>query len=247
MGKPRDLLKWEEISFDNHQSEKEAEWKDDLHFHKKMTVNNPQGRKTAVSGIFHVTKDKGVGVTYDKGKEHPKIKKDKEREFFSNKIKKEINDVIEHNNEEARYFLERVMEKIASISQGQNPKEIARRKNQAFDSIMDALGITPQRKVVLKNKNNDLLAFYVENQGERDGIDALMYLTRFYSRHYFYTELPGVQVNYITSMQGKLTMGELTPYAFLKYKRQGFKLTISGIIEALNSNLDEMLIENPEE
>ena len=109
------------------------------------------------------------------------------------------------------------------------------------------MGITPQRKVVLKNKNNDLLAFYVENQGERDSIDALMYLTRFYSRHYFYTELPGVQVYYITSMQGKLTMGELTPYAFLKYKRQGFKLTISGIIEALNSNLDEMLIENPEE
>lgn len=38
MGKPRDLLKEQEISFDNHQSVKEAEWNDDLHFHKKMTV-----------------------------------------------------------------------------------------------------------------------------------------------------------------------------------------------------------------
>lgn len=239
MAKPRDLLRWEEISFDNHQSEKEAEWKDNLHFHKKMTVNNPKGKRTAVSGIFHVTKDKGVGVTYDRGKEHPKIKNEKEREFFSNKIKKEINDVLEHSNEEARYFLERIMEKITSISKGQSPKETVRRKNQAFDSIMGALGISPQRKVVLRNKNNDLLAFYVENQGERDGIDALMYLTHFYSRHYFYMELPEVQVYYITYVQGKLTMGELTPYAFLKYKRQGFKLTISGIIEALNYDDNE--------
>ena len=238
MAKPRDLLRREEISFDNHQSEKEAEWKDDLHFHKKMTVNNPKGKRTAVSGIFHVTNDRGVEVTYDKGKEHPKIKNEKERVFFSKKIKKEINNVLEHSNEETRYFLERIMEKITSISKGKNPKEIARRKNQAFDSIMGALNITPQRKVVLRNKNNDLLAFYVENQSQHDGIDALMYLTRFYNRHYFYMELPKVQVYYITYMQGKLTVGEMTPYAFLKYKRQGFKLTISGIIEALNSDDD---------
>lgn len=190
-----------------------------------------------------MTKNRGVDVTYDKGKEHPKIKNDKEREFFSNKIKKEINGVLEHSNEEARYFLERIMEKITSISKGQNPKEAARRKNQAFDSIMDALGITAQRKVVLRNKNNDLLAFYVENQNQYDGIDALMYLTRFYSRHYFYIELPDIQVYYITYIQGKMTMGELTPYAFIKYKRQGFKLTISGIIESLSSDSDIEIFE----
>ena len=136
------------------------------------------------------------------------------------------------------------MEKITSISKGQNPKEVARRKNQAFDSIMGALGITPQRKVVLRNNNNDLLAFYVENQGERDGIDAFMYLTRFYNHNYFYIELPEVQIFYITYMHGKMTMGELTPYAFLKYKRQGFKLTISGIIEAINSDFDDMIPES---
>lgn len=241
MGKPRELLDKQEISFDNHQSGKEAVWNDDLHFHKKIIVNNPKGKRTAVSGVFHVTKDRGVGVTYDKGKEHPKIKNDREREFFSNKIKKEIGDIIEKSNEDARHFLGRVLEGIGSISKGQTPKEIARRKKQAFDSIMGSLGVTAQRQVVLKNNNYDILSLYVENQNQYDGIDALLYLSRWYSRYYEYIEIPGVKVYYIIYTQAKMTMGEMTPYSFLKYKHQGFKLTVRGIIEALEFDQIEQI------
>lgn len=233
MGKPRDLLKKQEISFDNHQSGKEVEWNDDLHFHKKMTVENPRGKKKGISGVFHVTKDRGVGVTYDCGKEHPKIQNEKDREFFSNKIKKEISGVIEKSNEEARSFLNRIMESIESISKGQSPQEIARRKNQAFDSIMDSLGITPQRKIVLRNKNNDILSLYVECQEGISGIDALLNLSRWYNRYYQYLETPGVSVYYVTYLNATMTMGELTPYAFLKYKTKGFRLSQKGIIDSL--------------
>lgn len=237
MGKPRDLLKEQEISFDNHQSVKEAEWNDDLHFHKKMTVSDQKGKATEVSGVFHVNRNRGIDVTYDRGKEHPKIKNKKEREYFSNKIKKEISGVLEKSNDEAHSFLKRVMEKIDSISSGQSQKEKARRKNQAFDSIMDSLGITPQRKVVLRNKNNDILSLYVENNGDGEGIEALLFLIRWYNRYYLYRKLEDINVYYITFQQGKLTMGELTPYSFLKYKRQGFGLTISGVLESLNHDL----------
>lgn len=51
MGKPKDLLKQQEISFDNHQPGKPAEWDDDLHFHKKMTVGGLRGSKVAGAGI----------------------------------------------------------------------------------------------------------------------------------------------------------------------------------------------------
>ena len=236
MAKPRDLLRKQEITFDNHQPGKEAEWNDNLHFHKKMTVDNPKGKTTGVSGIFHVTKDRGVDVTYDNGKEHPKIKKEKERDFFSNKIKKEISGVIEKSNEEARSFLNRIMDGIDSISKGQNQQEIIRRKKQAFDSIMGALGITPKRKVVLQNDNNDILSLYIDNQKGEDSIDALLYLSRCYNRFYQYVNIPDVTVYYITYLKGKMIMGEMTPYAFLKFKTKKFKLSNKGIMESLQSH-----------
>lgn len=232
MGKPKDLLKQQEISFDNHQSGKPAEWDDDLHFHKKMTVGGPWGRKTAVSGVIHVKKNRGIGVTYDKGKSHPKIKDKKERELYEKRIKEEISSAIEKNEDEARPFLKRVMDEIDSLSKGQDPKEITRRKNEAYDNIMDALGVSAQKKITLRNRNQDLLSLYIEGPSERGAYDVLQFIVGRYNRSYYYTCMPGYTVNFITYTDGKFTMGELTPYSFTRLKTSGYRLTKLAIRQA---------------
>lgn len=240
MGRPRDLLKKEEITFDNHHPATAAEWDDDLHFHKRMTVNNPKGKQTVVSGVFHVKKNRGVGVTYDKGKEHPKIKDKTEREYFERKIKKEISDVIENSNDEARVFIDRVVTAVDSLSTGEITAERVRRKNEAFDNVMDALGISPKIKVSLRNRNNDLLSLYVEASSSAYALYGLMYLTRTYSRYYHYLGEAGFVVYYIVENDNQINMGELTPYSFLKYKRQGFGITIGRIL----NNVEEVIEQN---
>ena len=230
MGKTKDLLKKQEISFDNHQSGKPAEWEDNLHFHKKMTVGGPKGSKVAVSGVIHVKKNRGIGVTYDKGKSHPKIKDKKERELYEKRIKEEINEAIERNEEEARPFLKRVMDEIDSLSKGNDLKEVTRRKCEAYDNIMDALGISAQKKITLRNKNQDLLSLYVEAPSEAQAFDGLHFLIDRYSRDYYYHSLPSCRLNFVTYSDGKLTLGELTPYSFIRLKTSGYKLMTREII-----------------
>lgn len=235
MGKPKDLLKQQEISFDNHQSGKPAEWDDDLHFHKKMTVGGPRGSKVAVSGVIHVKKNRGIGVTYDKGKSHPKIKDKKERELYEKRIKEEISEAIEKNEEEARPFLKRVMDEIDSLSKGQDLKEVTRRKIEAFDNIMDALGISARKKITLRNKNQDLLSLYVEAPSEAYAFDGLHFLINRYSRSYNYYNLPFCTLTFITYSDGKFTLGELTPYSFMRLKTSGYRLTNGAILRALET------------
>lgn len=52
-----------------------------------------------------------------------------------------------------------------------------------------------------------------------------------------------MQVYYVTYMQGKMTVEKMTPYAFLKYKRQGFRFSVSGIIESPNAGFDNKNID----
>lgn len=235
MGKPKDLLKQQEISFDNHQPGKPAEWDDDLHFHKKMTVGGLRGSKVAVSGVIHVKKNRGIGVTYDNGKSHPKIKNKKEQELYEKRIKEEISEAIEKNEEEARPFLKRVMDEIDSLSKGQNSMEVTRRKSEAYDNIMDALGISAQKKITLRNKNQDLLSLYVEAPSEAHAFDGLHFLINRYSKSYYYYDLPFCSLTFITYNDGKFTLGELTPYSFMKLKTSGYRLTNGAVMRALET------------
>lgn len=225
MGKLRDLLKKQEISFDNHHPNTPIEWDDNLHFHKKMTVKGPKGKKVKVSGSFHVNNNMGVYVTYDSGNTHKKIQDDKEREGLESKLKKEIGDIIENNDEEARQFIKHVTDALDSISAGQNLEEVIKRKIMAFDNVMGALGISHKRKIELFDKNKDLLSIYIEAPSQKESIYGLNYLLEHYSQKYDYIEIPGLSVYYITHDNNKgLTMGELTPYAYLNYKTKGFDL-----------------------
>ena len=239
MARTKDLLKKQEINFDNHHEGVPAEWNDSLHFHKKMTVKSPEGVKTEISAILHVAKERGIKATYNRGKSHPKIKDAKEREFYENKIKKEINDAIVANEEEARPFLRTIMKEIESISKGETQSEIIKRKQEAYDNIMGALGISPKLKVSLKNKNNDLLSLYVQAPSSNEALDGLLYLSTMYGKSYQYIETPGSEVYYIAYVADRFTMGELTPYAYLKYKYQGFNLNKSGIIDILLIIIDK--------
>ena len=241
MARTKDLLKKQEISFDNHHECIPAEWDDNLHLHKKMTVRSPKGVSVDVSAVIHVAKNRGIKATYHKGKSHPKIKNEDERHHYEEKIKKEISDAIEKNEDEARPFLRRVMDEIESISRGEKPSKVKQRKQEAYDNIMDALGIKPSLKVTLRNKNNDLLSLYVEAPSKDLALNGLLNFTSMYSRNYQYIEIPGIDIYYIVEKEDILSMGELTPYAFLKYKYQGYSITKSAILDSIKeSNGDKL-------
>lgn len=231
MGHPKDLLKKQEITFDNHHPSTIINWDDDLHFHKKITVNDSKGKPTKVSGIFHVKKNRGIGVTYDDGKNHRKIKDKKDRDFFERKIKEEIRGIIDSNDEDARLFLERVMSAIDSFSSGVESGERKGRKDSAFDNIMDALGISNNRKISLKNSNDDLLSFYVEEIHHLQNSNPFFYLINRYNRHSSYVESDDFSVYYVLFRGGRLSLGELTPFAIMKFKRYGFKVSTKSILE----------------
>ena len=63
MGHPKDLLKQQEITFDNHHPGTTIKWDDDLHFHKKLKVPSLKGKPVNVSGVFHLAKNKDISVT----------------------------------------------------------------------------------------------------------------------------------------------------------------------------------------
>ena len=233
MARPRDLLKKQEISFDNHHEGIPEEWDDNLHLHKKMTVGGPKGVKADISCVIHVAKNRGIKATYHKGKSHPKIKNEAERRFYEEKIKKEISEAIEKNEDEARPFLRTVMSEIESISRGEERTEVKHRKQEAYDNIMDALGISPKLKVSLRNKNNDLMSFYVEAPSKEVALNGLLYLTTNYNRYYRYIETPDIEVYYIVANNDVITMGEFSPYALLKYKHQGYSITKMGFLDSL--------------
>lgn len=230
MSHPKDLLKKQEIDFDNHHPATELKWDDDLHFHKKITVKNSKGKSTDVSGIFHVKKNRGIDVTFDKGKNHPRIKDKKEQDFFKRKIKQEISGIIESNDEDTRVFIERVMSALDSLSKGLDLNEQKKRKSDAFDNVMDALGISNSRKTTLRNSNADLLSFYVDGEHRSQTFNCLLYLVDRYNRQLSYVEFEDCSVYYALYRNGKLSLGEFTPYAIMKFKRFGFKVSSKRII-----------------
>jgi hypothetical protein len=133
------------------------------------------------------------------------------------------------------------MDEIESISRGEKPSKVKQRKQEAYDNIMDALGIKPSLKVTLRNKNNDLLSLYVEAPSKDLALNGLLNFTSMYSRNYQYIEIPGIDIYYIVEKEDILSMGELTPYAFLKYKYQGYSITKSAILDSIKeSNGDKL-------
>lgn len=232
MGHPKDLLKRQEITFDNHHPATPLKWDESLHFHKKMTVGSLKGKPVGVSGIFHVADDRGIDVTYDKGKSHPRIKDNKERDQFELKIKKEISGIIDSNPDDARVFIKRIMNAIDSISKGTSPEERKRRKKEAFDNVMDALGISIKQKHSLENRNGDLLSFYVDGGDDHNSLGIVCQCLDNYNRRYPCVESDDIMVYYIYYSKGKISLGELTPFTVYKYKWQGFKISSDGLINS---------------
>lgn len=239
MSKPKDLLKKQELSLDNHHPNTPLEWDDELHFHKKITVCC-EGEKTSVSGSFHLKKDRGVGITFDMGKSHHKIKNEKVREQLKKSLKKEIQDAMK-DSQEARAFIKSVTSMVESLSSGQNGREIIKRKRQAYDNVMSALGIPVAKSVSLANSNEDLLSFYMDGPDSYFDIDNLLYAIRLYQKHYHLHIDELNQINpiyYIIYENGKLSLGELSPYAIVKYRHKGFRMSKKGVMEAIAGNYD---------
>lgn len=234
MGKPKDLLKKQEITFDKHHWDIPLEWDKDLHFHKKLIVSGKKGKKESVSGVFHVT-EKGIDVVYDCGNnEHKNIRDDDEREILKKHLKKEIREAMS-DDKEARAFIEHVGKQIESLSKGQDSKVISSRKKQAFDNIMSALGVSTVRSVSLSNKNGDLLSFYMDRSDGYFDFGYLLNVVNIYQRHYdvFIDEY---HIFYIVYVGGKITIGEFSPYALLKYRYKGFRISRRGLIEAFEKD-----------
>lgn len=235
MGKPKDLLKKQEITFDKHHWDVPMEWDRDLHFHKKLIVSGMKGRKVSVSGVFHVA-EKGIDVVYDSGNNtHKKITNDKERDLLENHLKKEIRDAMS-DDKEARTFIEHVSKQIESLSKGQDSKTIASRKKQAFDNIMSALGVSTARSVSLANTNGDLLSFYMDSPDGYFDIGYLLYTLVIYQKYYHAYVDEYYPIFYIIYIDGQLSLGEFTPYTLLKYRYKGFKISRKSIMEAINNN-----------
>lgn len=231
MGKPKDLLKKQELTLDNHHPNTPLEWDDEVHFHKNMTVSFG-GEKTSISGSFHLTKDRGIGVTFDKGKSHHKIKSAKERKQLETVLKKEIVDAMK-DEQEAHAFIKSVIDLVKSFSSGQNEKEVKKRVKQAYDSVMSALGVSTARSVNLANTNGDLLSFYMDSPDGNFDIEYMLYTLMFYQRNYHAYVKDSYQIYYIVYMGGHLSIGEFTPYALLKYRFKGFRISRKGILEAI--------------
>ena len=58
-GKPKSLLKGQELTLDNHHPNTPLVWDEHLYIHKRVTLKN-QGKNVAVSGSLYVGKNREV-------------------------------------------------------------------------------------------------------------------------------------------------------------------------------------------
>ena len=230
MGKPKSLLKGQELTLDNHHPNTPLVWDEHLHIHKRVTLKN-QGKKVAVSGSLYVGKNREVGVTYDKGgNAHGHISDEKEENILREKLRKEVRDALS-DPEEASAFIKNLRGKIDELSRGQKDNVAKERMEEAFDNIMDAFGVNPRQKKILKNENDDLFLLYVDTPKPMDYIGYLGFVVKTYNRYYYLDDLFDPAVYYATFLNGKLNVGELTPYATLKYRVKGFRISRKGMFE----------------
>lgn len=146
------------------------------------------------------------------------------------KLRREVREALS-DSEEASAFIKNLRGKIDELSRGQKENVARERMSEAFDNIMDAFGVSTTQKKVLRNNNGDFFMLYVDLSQPMDYIGYLRYVVKTYNRYYYLDELFEPAVYYTTFLNGKLSVGELTPYATLKYRVKGFRISGWGILE----------------
>ena len=229
MGKPKSLLKGQQLTPDNHHPNTPLEWDESLHFHKKVTVGD-KGKKVGVSGSLYVTSNKEIGVAYDKGgNNHGHICNKEEADGLREKFAKEVREALT-DPEDATAFIKNIRDLVDNLSHGLNDSLIAKKRMiEAFDNIMNAFGVSTSQKKALRNDNNDLFLLYVDSPKPMDYIRYLSHVVIKYNRFYHLMNLFEPAIYYATFLDGQLMIGEFSPYAALKYRLRGFPISGRGI------------------
>lgn len=239
--KLKDLLVGQKLTFDNHHPNVEAKWDNNLHFHKSMTIED-HGKKAKVSGIFYVANPRQVDVKWDLGNNnHRNVRNDKQATSLQNSLKKEISDALK-NDDQAHAFLDNIWTHLKSINAGVNPKELKSRYCEAYDNIMNALGISNERKIEIRNqnKNKGYFSLYVDSIDQFN--DYQSHVKRVVMQYNSWNNDTVIERNppiyFICYMDNELAMGELTPSQTSLFRHKGFRLSGVGIDEALKGYND---------
>ena len=240
--KLKDLLVGQKLTFDNHHPNVEAKWDNNLHFHKSMTMED-QGKKVKVSGVVYVANQRQVDVQWDLGNnKHKKIKDDRQASRLQKSLKDEVSDALKNDDDQSHAFLDNIWNHLKSINAGVKPEDIKSRFCEAYDNIMDALGISKDRKIEIRNqdKNKGFFSLYVD--GNNQIIDYQGYVKHAvvqYNRWHNDIELERTPpIYFICYFDKKLTMGELTPNQVSLFRHKGFRLSGVGIDEAIKGYED---------
>lgn len=234
--KLKDILVRQKLTFDNHHPNVEARWDNNLHFHKKMTIDD-HGEKAEVSGIVYVGAKKSVEVQWDHGNNnHAKIKDPQKAKRLRDKLFKEVSEALKNDDNQTHAFLDNIWKHLQSINAGIKEEEKVKRFKEAYDNIMDAIGISKDRKVDIRNKeeNKGLFSLYVDDQNINDAHTYIKETIIMYNRRFPEFALQREpHIFFICYHDSALTIGELTPGQQSQFRRKGYRLSGIGVEDAI--------------
>lgn len=144
---------------------------------------------------------------------------------------------MKNDDDQAHAFLDNIWNQLKSINTGVNSKELKSRFCEAYDNIMDTLGISYERKIEIRNqdKNKGYFSLYVDSIDQINNYQN--YVKRVIMQYNRWNNDIEIERNppiyFICYINNELSMGELTPSQTRLFRYKGFRLSGAGIDEAL--------------